>query len=1415
MDINLLLSPQQSSDDVSNRGGDGSPGGFRGTHPSSLAPSSVPSPNLPAPVASPALPHGAIFQAQQTAASPPVESASSGRLSSAGETPFSDDKGRQPSTPGMDTLADLASMQHHQPRTRAVAPGPRSKIDGMEPRQLPAVPPYADVQGSARPRATRRPSLDHSASDRSMGKNVRRSFHAASLAPSDLEQIASLVSELAANSHLYQSHVKLIGLFRKGLLSHVRLSPEETAERDPHDYELLADLRQARESMESRFPLGEDLWADCIDDEIMLARTVEDRVAVIELCQRATAEEVGSVKLWLLYGNWVLRLFHASRPGALGELISKHGLDAEPAWPEEERAMGAEVFSWDMLLDVWRQAVRATRLRIHDSHVIWDRFAELFFEDLTNGPNQQKVSHLKALFEDRLRTPHATWDQTFQTFSTFVTHYDNASYEDTMVTTSQRCAEAKSTYAQRDPYELRLQRAVDLRDEVAEWSAFSEYLEWETMQVRKARDNVRFCNALFERAVLRFATTASLWEDYVSFLADQRSVRGSALSPLPVLQRATRHCPWSGELWAQYMLSSESENKPFQEVEEVKHKATSMGLMDIGGMEEVLKAYSAWCCYLNRRAFRAGATDEEADVAEVGIRSAIETVKELGEAKHGKDFAGDPNYRLQRIYVDYLSRGGLWERARTEVWKALISSRGDSYEFWLRWYHWEMMYWFTLSSSGVSKKMLSSTPSAATSVLRQALSRPNLDWPEKILEVYTNHAHGYEAVENLQAAVIFARKVTQRIVRRRQHEAEQAAAAAAAAAASATVPQAEAVPVGSVSASEDPTSTGKRKRTTDSEAPDEHSPKKSRQDLQRDHAADQVVVEPSDASGFKRDREHTTVIVRHLPLHATEIRVRQFFRDCGRIKSLKLVPEPDGRPSTATIEFESEEDVLAAQTKDMKDLDGSSIEVQVGTGTTLFVTNFPAAADETYIRDLFMEYGELVDVRFPSLKYNTHRRFCYVQFKSASDAEAATQLNGKEVGKSGKLVVKMSDPGHRQDREGPVYEGREVYVSNVDWSATEEDLGSIFKIYGKVERVRIPRNVANKSKGIAFIVFSAKEEAAAALDMNMTKFKSRILNVALSASKSTKRQATSIIKPRQSDSPSASSPQPDGAHAVVEDEPTDAVMADAPRNQARPSKESLHARTVALMQVPDTVNDARIRALMEPYGTLTKIVLRPDHQGAIVEFAHTKDAGRAALGVEGKEIAPGRSIVVGSVRELLNQPAERKELDRPVTGRRAADVKTTFKSRGGGSTGAAKIHQPGPIKRPAQPGARRGGRGGLGIKRGGVGLSSTKATARPQGGSPPATSSSTSIPMITSTTTSNTATAIPDVSDVKRKSSSPPPSPPSIAPNGHVQTHVHPDTDTEHEATQRPSSYDNDSHMADVAPAKKTNADFKAMFLNK
>lgn len=55
-----------------------------------------------------------------------------------------------------------------------------------------------------------------------------------------------------------------------------------------------------------------------------------------------------------------------------------------------------------------------------------------------------------------------------------------------------------------------------------------------------------------------------------------------------------------------------------------------------------------------------------------------------------------------------------------------------------------------------------------------------------------------------------------------------------------------------------------------------------------------------------------------------------------------------------------------------------------------------------------------------------------------------------------------------------MYEKREIYVGNVDWQATEDELKDLFKQCGEVESVRIPRNMAGKSKGAAFLTFKTK-----------------------------------------------------------------------------------------------------------------------------------------------------------------------------------------------------------------------------------------------------------------------------------------------------------------------------------------------------
>lgn len=307
-----------------------------------------------------------------------------------------------------------------------------------------------------------------------------------------------------------------------------------------------------------------------------------------------------------------------------------------------------------------------------------------------------------------------------------------------------------------------------------------------------------------------------------------------------------------------------------------------------------------------------------------------------------------------------------------------------------------------------------------------------------------------------------------------------------------------------------------------------------------------------------------------------------------------------------------------------------------------------------------------------------------MQFATSGAAHHATELDGTEGGPGLKLIAKMSDPTQKQTRTGPQTEGREIFVTNLPFKANEDDLSEVFSRFGTVESVILPRKVDGGSKGFAFIAFSSKvcqfvstgglsliflfpqDEANAALSMQDQRFWSRRLHVELSTRTGPKRTATTIV-----------------SHVATSQSPTPEVNGATPEDLEVPVGEKA-ARTLALMNVPDTVNDARIRALVEPLGRLIKVVLRPDHQGAIVEFADVHEAGQASLALEGKEINPGRPIHIGTVAQMKRQHAERKS-------DRVTSIKQEKKP--------AAFQPTGPIKRPQQPGGRSGRRGGLGIKR--------------------------------------------------------------------------------------------------------------------
>jgi len=186
-----------------------------------------------------------------------------------------------------------------------------------------------------------------------------------------------------------------------------------------------------------------------------------------------------------------------------------------------------------------------------------------------------------------------------------------------MVSTNKLYVAALAKYDERSRYEDRLAKRgqVSLTEE---WNAWAEYLEWETSQPKKKLDVDMAC-ALYERCLLSFGEQARVWEEYV-FFALEKSL-GPRVDAL--LKRATRHCPWSGTLWAQYIIALERAYRPFEEVSEIKHTATTTGMLDLGGLEEVLKVNIAWCGFLKRRAFEHDAGEDDFDMAEMGISEAV------------------------------------------------------------------------------------------------------------------------------------------------------------------------------------------------------------------------------------------------------------------------------------------------------------------------------------------------------------------------------------------------------------------------------------------------------------------------------------------------------------------------------------------------------------------------------------------------------------------------------------------------------------------------------------------------------------------------------------------------------------------------------------------------------------------------
>ncbi|SCU78571.1 LAMI_0A05072g1_1 [Lachancea mirantina] len=355
-------------------------------------------------------------------------------------------------------------------------------------------------------------------------------------------------------------------------------------------------------------------------------------------------------------------------------------------------------------------------------------------------------------------------------------------------------------------------------------------------------------------------------------------------------------------------------------------------------------------------------------------------------------------------------------------------------------------------------------------------------------------------------------------------------------------------------------------------------------------------------------REVTTIVVRNIPLKFNYFKLKRFFQDCGGIRSVNIQESSDQRSKIARIEFSHFGNALSALTKNHKKIAGNEISVDLLADSTIWTTNYPLGYGEPELKRLFSQFGGTVlSVRLPSLRFNSHRRFAYIDMASPQEANIAiSQLNGITMD-SFQLVVARSSPVDAKKRtDAATLERREVLVQNLDFTMSESDLRDLFSRFGNIERITLPQSGSTNNDGYGFVIFESVECAKQGLSLDHTEFEGRELRVQLADRKSylERQQVKRILTSKKSQD-----------------------------------------NVVAIYPVSDKIRVEQIQNLItERSGLLpsdiVNLYLVSDLEGAIVILEDAQAAGRATMALNG--VTLNKTIInCGTVNELQRQKMRR------------------------------------------------------------------------------------------------------------------------------------------------------------------------------
>ncbi|GAK64088.1 RNA-binding protein Prp24 [Moesziomyces antarcticus] len=701
----------------------------------------------------------------------------------------------------------------------------------------------------------------------------------------------------------------------------------------------------------------------------------------------------------------------------------------------------------------------------------------------------------------------------------------------------------------------------------------------------------------------RLSLATDLWLDYIALLTSGTHPDASLV--MDVCTRAVHCLPTAVSLHAALMRSSARFRRSRAQVEQLFERVATPGALSLTAAELTDLTLARVDCERELATYelvvKAGAEldmdpahdmDKFTEIYAL-LSYALGKVAEAGEGQY------DTSLQLERVTVNWVERavhamggpasegGAGFNELAEQVWQTAVTQQPDN----LLVYREAAAYWLRRFDARKARGWLKAGASKVERRHAQGAGEDAAEY-QALLNDWLQLEHQYGSIEEIEHAETKARAERQRALEAwyasyAQYGYAQGGVAENGAAANGTDGTAM-----QVEAPQQPSSTsaGKRKADDDvvlEDTPIADAPMATRADdtaaAGGEGAAEQKKTRTGEESAPARDREHCSVLVAGLEPSTDAQAVRSLLRGCGRIVELSgptVLTRHDGTSEAAAlVEFADASGAASALTRHGKPLGATHVSVHIGWKCTLFVTNFAEEWTDADVRSAFGAHGLVFNVRWPSKRFVTTRRFCYVQYTTPSSASAAVAaLDGSEVAEGRRMSVAHSDPSRRKARTDAVENAHELFVSGFARNITDDDMRTYFEAYGKVTGVRLLRTPEGSLRGIGFVDFENALEAQRAMrELNSTKWRGKTIAVTMAEHRS--------------------------AHGA--------------KPHRREDVAERRTRSVRVQGLPEDAQEALIQQALEQavgLGSVAQVLWTPgEGRSAVVAFGNQADAGKAVL----------------------------------------------------------------------------------------------------------------------------------------------------------------------------------------------------------